>query len=158
MTPDSNDTTVTSLGAPGRLQDQSNVIHVADTGRASAYDNLRDNAAQVPGVFAIVLLSDDGLAACAYGLELDDAQTSAAASSGILSLGENLSALVDGGAVLHNVLSLERGHQAVATSCGDGSSLIAYVHRGANVGVAIGEIIRIARAFGSQMATAPRRS
>ncbi|GAA2666703.1 hypothetical protein GCM10010400_29190 [Streptomyces aculeolatus] len=157
MTPD-NDTTVTSVGAPGRLQHQSNAIAVADPGRASAFDNLRNNAAAVPGVFAIVLLSGDGLAACAYGLEMDDAQTGAAACSGILSLGESLSALVDGGAVLHNVVSLERGHAAVATSCGDGSSLIAYVHQGANIGVAIGEIIRIARAFGSQMATAPRRS
>ncbi|WP_030252995.1 roadblock/LC7 domain-containing protein [Streptomyces violens] len=134
------------------LKQLSNVISPATPGDAARYDNLRDHFADVPDVFAIVLLSNDGLAKCGYGLAQDEVQMIAAACSGLASLGKGLSGPVNGGQVTHTNVTLEHAH-VIVTACGEGSSLVAYVKSDGAIGASIRETVRVARAFGRQMGT-----
>lgn len=138
------------------LKQFHNVVKPENRGQGAVYDNLRDNFAEIPDVFAIVLLSADGVAKCGYGLSEGDVETAAAACSGLASLGKGLSRPVKGGEVLHLNVTLENAH-LIVTPCGEGSNLVAYVSReNKTVGPSIREIVRVARQFGSQMRTDAR--
>ncbi|MFJ4920856.1 roadblock/LC7 domain-containing protein [Streptomyces sp. NPDC088725] len=137
------------------LSELPNVIKAENDGDAKTYDNLRDNFADVPDVFALVLLSNDGLAKCGYGLDDGAVQTVAAACSGLASLGRGVSQPVRGGEVLHTNVTMEHAH-LIITACGEGSSLVAYVKPDGSISAAIRETVRVAQAFGRQMGTAAR--
>ncbi|MFF1678405.1 roadblock/LC7 domain-containing protein [Streptomyces sp. NPDC058256] len=135
-----------------------NTAPVANEGEALRYDNLRDQfAANASDVTAIVLLAEDGLKLCAYGMLEDTADRVAAACSGLQSLGNALSLAVGGGAAHHHNITLDQGH-FVLTRCGDGSVLIALVRDGGVISGAIRETVRIARGFAPQMGTVSRVS
>lgn len=134
------------------LTQLTNVIKPDSPGQAALYDNLRDQFADVPDVFAIVLLSNDGLAKCGYGLSEADVQTAAAACSGLASLGKGLALPVNGGEVMHTNVTMENAH-VIVTTCGAGSNLVAYVKRDGAIGPSMRETVRVARAFGRQMGT-----
>jgi predicted regulator of Ras-like GTPase activity (Roadblock/LC7/MglB family) len=117
---------------------------------AADYDNLRHNLRLVPGLTAIVLLSDDGIALCGYGLDPAQVQTVAAAISGLASLANGLSTPVEGGSVLHTNVTMQNRH-LIITTCGDGSILAVYTSDRESLGLAMRETVRVARAFGRQM-------
>ncbi|MFI0776272.1 roadblock/LC7 domain-containing protein [Streptomyces sp. NPDC021212] len=137
------------------LKQLTNVITAETPGWAATYDSLRDRFDDVPDVFALVLLSNDGIAQCGYGLSLAEVQTVAAACSGLASLGKGLSLPVEGGAVTHTNVTLEHAH-VVVTACGEGSNLVAYIKPNGAIGVSIRETVRVARAFGPQLSTGHR--
>lgn len=137
------------------LSQLPNVIAAESPGAAHRYDNLRDNFADIPDVCAIVLLSNDGIAKCGYGLSEADVQMVAAACSGVASLGRGLSSPVGGGEIVHTNVTMENVH-IIITSCGEGSNLVAYIRSGGAIGAAIRETVRVARAFGRQMGTDAR--
>ncbi|MFE9099059.1 roadblock/LC7 domain-containing protein [Streptomyces sp. NPDC007264] len=119
------------------------------------FDMLRDSLRRVDGIIGLVLLSNEGFAKAAYGLETDDAQKIAAACSGMASLSASVSQSINGSDVLHTVVTM-KARNVIVTSCGGGSTLLVVVRASAQIGLALGEIIRKAKAYAEQMGTLPR--
>jgi predicted regulator of Ras-like GTPase activity (Roadblock/LC7/MglB family) len=132
-----------------------NVIHNDDPSGAGTYDMLRNALATVPGIRGLVLLANDGIPRAAYGVALDDAQRITAACSGMASLADHLSNGVDGGPVLHTVVSMKQ-RSIVVTSCGRNSTLCVALDVSTPIGLAMMEITRKARAYAEQMGTRSR--
>ncbi|MEY9846145.1 putative regulator of Ras-like GTPase activity (Roadblock/LC7/MglB family) [Streptacidiphilus sp. BW17] len=128
---------------------------VPETVNDRSYDMLRNSLASIPGVLSLVLLSNDGLPQAAYGVSTEEAQRITAACSGMASLSTALSADVDGRQVLHTVVSMQQRTIAI-TACGANSTLFVALEASAPVGLALGEIVRKARAYAEQMSTRPR--
>ncbi|WP_367319736.1 roadblock/LC7 domain-containing protein [Streptomyces sp. HUAS ZL42] len=126
--------------------------HYEDPG---TFDMLRNSLRRVDGIIGMVLLSNEGIAKAAYGLPTDDAQLIAAACSGMASLSASISQAVDGGDVLHTVVTM-KARNVIVTACGDGSTLLVVVGASAQIGLALGEIIRKAKAYAAQMGTLAR--
>lgn len=126
---------------------------------AAVFDNLRNNLQLVPDLTGFVLLADDGLALCGYGLDWsrDDVQTIAAACSGLASLADGLSMPVDGGSVLHLNITMQNSH-LILTACGNGSTLVVYTSGPESIGLAMRETVRVARAFKHQLGVGARRT
>ncbi|MFC7220864.1 roadblock/LC7 domain-containing protein [Streptomyces polyrhachis] len=141
------------MSLPNRWQ---NVIP-ADTHDGAVFDNLRDNLSLVPDLTGFVLLADDGLALCGYGegWTTAGAQTIAAACSAVASLADGLSRPVDGGPVRHLNITMERSH-LILTGCGDGSTLVVYTSSPESLGLAMREVVRVARAFKPQLGVGGR--
>lgn len=123
--------------------------------QADTYDMLRDSLRNVPDIVGMVLLSNDGLSVAAYGIDTAEAQRIAAACGGMASLANNLSNAVLGGSVHHQVLAMQ-ARNIIITGCGDGSTLLVVVRASAQVGLALAETARKARAYAEQMTTQPR--
>ncbi|MFJ9379325.1 roadblock/LC7 domain-containing protein [Streptomyces sp. NPDC101455] len=141
---------------PTVLKQLQNSFPVANEQLARSYDNLRDQFVQsAPDVSVLVLLSGDGLALAAYGLDVDSADPVAAACSGLQSIGAALSNSLNGGGVKYHNITLVNGH-LVITGCGDRSILIALIRDGGRIGSSIRETVRIADGFAPQMASDPR--
>jgi predicted regulator of Ras-like GTPase activity (Roadblock/LC7/MglB family) len=132
-----------------------NSIDTGDWQDHEAGEMLRRSLADVPGIRGLLLLSGDGIARAAYGSDRDDAQRIAAASSAMASLSVELARTLGSGGILHTVISMDRCTVVVA-SAGEGSTLFVTLDQGANIGLAMGEIVRRARAYALQMATPPR--
>ena len=122
---------------------------------SGTFDMLRNSLQHTPGILSLVLLSNDGIVKAAYGIDVDDAQRITAACSAMASLSAHLSTGVDGGQVLHTVVTMQNRNVAV-TACGEGSTLFVALEPSAPIGLALGEIVRKARAYAEQMGTQSR--
>jgi len=132
-----------------------NTIEPAVGDDPGTYDMLRNSLRRVDGITGLILLSNEGIAKAAYGLTTDDAQLVAAACSGMASLSSSMSHAVAGSDVLHTVVTM-KARNIIVTSCGKGSTLLVVVSASAQIGLALAEIIRKAKAYAAQMNTQPR--
>ncbi|WP_371656682.1 MULTISPECIES: roadblock/LC7 domain-containing protein [unclassified Streptomyces] len=104
---------------------------------------LDDFVSRVPNIRHVVLLSADGLAVGASS-EQDraDAERLAAIASGLHSLAKGMSAQFSAGAVLQNMVELERGFFFVVTA-GKGSCLAVLSEMNADIGLIAYEMARL---------------
>lgn len=123
--------------------------------RPCVYDLLRDGLARTPGITALVILSNDGIAQAAYGLDTEAALRTAAACASVASLTGRIAVDTDAGQVLHTAVTMT-GRSILVSSCGNDSTLLVVLAKDAPVGLALSEVVRQARAFADQIATSPR--
>lgn len=139
----------------GTFETLPNTIDPAGKEDPGTYDMLRDSLRRVDGIIGLVLLSNEGIAKAAYGLTTDDAQLIAAACSGMASLSASMSQAVGGSNVARTVVTM-KARNIIITACGNGSTLLVVVAATAQIGLALAEIIRKAKAYAAQMGSQPR--
>ncbi|MEU3462935.1 roadblock/LC7 domain-containing protein [Streptomyces sp. NPDC006733] len=104
---------------------------------------LDDFVSRVPQIRHVVLLSGDGLAVGASSeQERADAERLAAIASGLHSLANGISRQFHAGAVLQNMVELERGFFFVVAA-GDGSRLAVLSELNADIGLIAYEMTRL---------------
>ncbi|AXK35344.1 roadblock/LC7 domain-containing protein [Streptomyces armeniacus] len=119
------------------------------------YSVLDNNLSRIAGIKGAVLLSNDGIKLSSYGLERDQAERVAAASSGIASTMKAISREVDGGRVIRQLVEMDDSYLCIV-GCGEGSTLIVVTSRKARLGELGGEAVRTAQALGEWLNTPER--
>ncbi|NUS58042.1 MAG: roadblock/LC7 domain-containing protein [Streptomycetaceae bacterium] len=119
------------------------------------YRMLHANLADVPELLGAVLLSDDGLAKSSFGFDRETVEHLAAAGTGYASLGRGLANGIQGGPLLHSVIKMA-DRTMIITNCGEGSTIVVVTGAKADMGAVMYEVLRVARAVGDFMGTAPR--
>nr|WP_030763332.1 roadblock/LC7 domain-containing protein [Streptomyces sp. NRRL F-2664] len=112
---------------------------------------------RVPYTRSAVLLTADGLAGCAHGLDPDSADHLAALASGLYSLGRSAGArFADGGDVRQVVVELDSALLFVSAA-GSGTCLTVLADREADAGVLGYEMAMLVKSVRPYLAVAPRR-
>ncbi|MFF4319739.1 roadblock/LC7 domain-containing protein [Streptomyces sp. NPDC001568] len=112
---------------------------------------------RVPYTRSAVLLTADGLAGCAHGLDADSADHMAALASGLYSLGRSAgSRFADGAEVRQVVVELDTALIFVSAA-GSGTCLAVLADREADAGVLGYEMAMLVKSVRPYLAAPPRR-
>ena len=117
---------------------------------------LDDLMVKVVGVARVVVLSNDGLLlAASRGLHRDDAETIAAAASGLQSLARSNGAIANAGALRQTMVEYEQGNLFVCAA-GPNACLAAQSTAEVDVGVLAFELARLVTSVGRYLSTPQR--